>query len=106
MPNDTEAETRAPQHASIRRIGAFLQNPCKIFVALTHRGWFEKMDDELYLRLLYRGVMGRKLHLNPPRKLLGCPRAPLHPRPRRDQSAPQSLKRGDRLAHPPLLGAQ
>lgn len=67
MPNDTQAEKSAPQDALIRRIGAFLQNPWKIFVALTHRGWFEKMDDERYLRLLYRGVMGRKLHLNPPR---------------------------------------
>ena len=67
MPNDTQAEKSAPQDALIRRIGAFLHNPCKIFVALTHRGWFEKMDDERYLRLLYRGVMGRKLHLNPPR---------------------------------------
>lgn len=67
MPNDTDTGKISAIGALIRRLGAFLQNPCKIFVALTHRGWFERMDDELYLRLLYRGVMGRKLHLNPPK---------------------------------------
>lgn len=66
MPSDTESK-RAETGAWIVRIGAFIKNPCKIFVALTHRGWFERMDDERYLKLLYRGVMGRKLHLNPPR---------------------------------------
>ncbi|MBA4348339.1 MAG: glycosyl transferase [Clostridiales bacterium] len=38
----------------------------KIFVGLTHFGFFKRMDDERYLKLLYRGVTGRPLHLNPP----------------------------------------
>ena len=67
MPNDFETKKTPTLRERFARIGAFAKNPCKIFVSLTHRGWFEKMNDELYLRLLFRGVMGRKLHLNPPR---------------------------------------
>lgn len=48
------------------RIFRLLANPCILFVELTHHGFFRRMPDELYLRLLYRGVMGKKLHLNPP----------------------------------------
>ncbi len=40
--------------------------PFRLFVKLTHHGFFRRMPDELYLRCLYRGTMGRKLHLNPP----------------------------------------
>jgi hypothetical protein len=43
-----------------------LKNPLKLFVWLTHHGFFSRMKDERYLKLLYRGVTGRKLHLNPP----------------------------------------
>lgn len=43
-----------------------LTNPCKVFVGLTHLGFFTRMDDERYLRLLYHGVLGRPIHLNPP----------------------------------------
>ena len=43
-----------------------LKNPYKIFSGLTHLGFFARMDDERYLRLLYRGVLGRPLHLDPP----------------------------------------
>ena len=34
------------------------KNPYKIFVGLTHRGFFARMDDERYLRMLYHGVLG------------------------------------------------
>ena len=42
------------------------KNPYKIFAGVTHHGFFARMDDERYLRLLYRGVLGRPLHLDPP----------------------------------------
>jgi hypothetical protein len=45
---------------------SFFKNPYKIFAGLTHHGFFARMDDERYLRLLYRGVLGRPLHLDPP----------------------------------------
>ncbi len=48
------------------RFFAFLKNPYRLFVMLTHHGFFKRMDDERYLRLLYRGVIGRELCLDPP----------------------------------------
>jgi hypothetical protein len=48
-------------------IRSVLINPYKIFAGLTHHGFFTRMDDERYLRLLYHGVLGRPLHLDPPR---------------------------------------
>lgn len=47
-------------------IRSALINPFKIFVGLANLGCFTRMDDERYLKLLYRGVVGRPLHLNPP----------------------------------------
>ena len=67
MSNDQLRKKISAFVALIMKIGMFIKNPCKLFVALTHRGWFKQMNNELYLRLLYRGVMGEKLHLNPPR---------------------------------------
>jgi hypothetical protein len=67
MPNDSSAGKTSTIRALITRIGKVINNPFKLFVALTHLGWFKKMNDELYLRLLYRGEMGKKLHLTPPR---------------------------------------
>ena len=49
-----------------KTIRLFLENPYKVFVVLFRNGKFAQMDDELYLRLLYRGVTGRRLNLNPP----------------------------------------
>lgn len=66
MPNDTGTGKPSAAAAFFKKIGSFIHNPCKLFVALTHHGFFERMNDERYLRLLYRGVMDRKLHLNPP----------------------------------------
>ena len=51
---------------STNGIRTVLKNPCKIFAGLTHLGFFTRMDDERYLRLLYHGVLGRPIHLNPP----------------------------------------
>lgn len=45
---------------------SMFKNPYKIFAGLTHHGFFARMDDERYLRLLYHGVLGRPLRLNPP----------------------------------------
>ncbi len=45
---------------------AVLKNPYQLFVMLSHRGYFKRMQDERYLRLLYRGAFGRKLKLDPP----------------------------------------
>lgn len=47
-------------------IQSVLTNGYKIFLGLTHHGFFKKMEDERYLKLLYRGVLGRRLHLDPP----------------------------------------
>lgn len=49
-----------------KKIRIFLENPYKVFVVLFRNGKFAQMDDERYLRLLYRGVTGRRLNLNPP----------------------------------------
>lgn len=51
---------------SVCKVHTVLNNPYKIFVGLTHLGFFARMEDERYLRLLYRGVVGRPLRLNPP----------------------------------------
>ena len=66
LPSRGETNNKAAG-AFGRRFGVFFKNPYRAFVALTHRGFFQNMEDERYLRLLYRGVMGYKLHLHPPR---------------------------------------
>ena len=43
-----------------------LMNPCALVRHASNRGMLKWMPDRMYLRLLYRGIMGRKLHLNPP----------------------------------------
>lgn len=48
------------------KLRAVLKNPYKLFVWLTHRGCFRHMPDERYLKLLYRGILGRTLHLDSP----------------------------------------
>ena len=48
------------------RFFAFLKNPHKVFSVLAKRGWFSHMDDEKYLKKLYRARLGKKLHLDPP----------------------------------------
>ena len=49
-----------------KKLGSLWENPYKLFLILSRRGVFSRMKDERYLRLLYHGVMGRPLHLDPP----------------------------------------
>ena len=44
-----------------------LQNPFHFFSILCIKGFFPRMNDRLYLRLVYRGQFGRKLNLNAPK---------------------------------------
>lgn len=48
------------------KIKKFLKNPLLLFVTLGHRGFFNWMDDERYLKIVYRIQMGKKLNLDPP----------------------------------------
>lgn len=48
----------------LRRV---IDNPFRIFSALASRGWFRRMEDERYVRLLYRSQMGKKLDLEAPK---------------------------------------
>ena len=48
------------------KFAAFLKNPHKVFSVLAKRGWFSNMDDETYLKKLYRARLGKKLRLDPP----------------------------------------
>ena len=45
---------------------AFVKNPYKIIQRLSTTGKLDWMPDKLYLKLLYRGCLGKKLRLNPP----------------------------------------
>ena len=59
----TENSMKLIPAAGLRSV---FMNPYKIFAGLTHHGFFARMEDERYLRLLYRGVLGRPLRLEPP----------------------------------------
>ena len=48
------------------RVFSLIKNPCILVRWMSTRGRLKKMPDKLYLRLLYRGCTGKKLHLNPP----------------------------------------
>ena len=52
-----------------RKINMILKNPFLLFMALGHRGFFNWMSDELYLRISYRIKMGTKLNLENPQTL-------------------------------------
>ena len=47
-------------------IAKYIKNPYRIFLPLAARGWFKTMDDEKYLKLMFRARMGRKLNLKNP----------------------------------------
>lgn len=49
-----------------KSIKDFFYNPLLFFLTLGHRGWFNWMNDERYIRIAYRARMGKKLILNPP----------------------------------------
>lgn len=43
-----------------------IQNPERFFVHLAYKGFFDKMDDERYLKLMYKGNIGKRLNLENP----------------------------------------
>ncbi len=43
-----------------------LTNPCRIFASLASKGKMSWVNDKLALKLIYRGQMGKKLHLKSP----------------------------------------
>lgn len=45
----------------------YIKNPCRIFLPLAAKGWFKSLDDETYLKLMFRARMGRKLDLKNPK---------------------------------------
>lgn len=49
-----------------KKINSYLKNPTKFFVFLANRGFFKKMDDEKYLKLIYKGSIGKELNINNP----------------------------------------
>ncbi|MDO4493101.1 MAG: ATP-grasp fold amidoligase family protein [Clostridia bacterium] len=52
---------------SLGKFSAYLRNPSKGFVILAMRGRFDDMDDETYLRKMYRGMMGKKPDFSTPK---------------------------------------
>ena len=52
-----------------RKIKRILKNPLMLFHTLGHRGWFNWMDDERYLRIAFRIRMGERLNLENPQTL-------------------------------------
>lgn len=51
----------------IRKINETFNNPWKLFYLAAANGHFSWMSDELYLKCLYRGRMGKKLNLENPK---------------------------------------
>lgn len=49
-----------------RTIKEFIKNPLLLFMTLGHRGFFNWLDDETYLKIAYRIKMGKRLNLNHP----------------------------------------
>ena len=52
--------------ALIEQYRSFRANPYKLFVKLSRFGFFRNMPDEMYLKLLFRGILGRSLCLDSP----------------------------------------
>lgn len=50
----------------MNRLMRVVKNPYQVFVFLAHRGFLNCMNDRLYLKLLYRGNLGKKLNLKNP----------------------------------------
>jgi len=51
----------------MNKLKKLLKNPYKIFVYLGYKGKLNWMNDKTYLRLFYRGTMGKKLNLKDPK---------------------------------------
>lgn len=50
----------------MKKVFSYLMNPYKLFLPLAARGFFTEMDDERYLKLMFRARLGRKLNLDNP----------------------------------------
>ena len=50
----------------MRKIKKYIENPYRIFLPLASRGYFDRMPDEKYLKLMFRARTGRKLKLKNP----------------------------------------
>lgn len=50
----------------MKRAVSLLKNPYKLFVYLAYKGWFDSLDDEKYLKQMYRGTIGKKLNIHAP----------------------------------------
>jgi len=51
----------------IRRLKVVLKNPNVLFSYFAQKGYFKWMNDEKYLRLLYRAIVKKELNLNNPK---------------------------------------
>ena len=51
----------------LNKLKKVLKNPYKIFIPLGYKGKLNWMDDKMYLKLFYRGAMGKKLNLKNPK---------------------------------------
>lgn len=52
-----------------KKVKMILKNPLFLFMTLGHRGFFNWMSDEIYLKICYRIKMGKKLNLENPQTL-------------------------------------
>ena len=62
----TRIDVNRNDDGSARRFLSYFQNPYRLVQRASTRGQLKWMNDELYLRLLYRGCTGKTLHLRPP----------------------------------------
>ncbi len=50
----------------LKKIVRVLKNPYKLFVFFAYKGVFERINDKTYLKLLYRGIINKKLNIKNP----------------------------------------
>ncbi len=62
----TRLAKNRPNDGSALGALSYLKNPCRVVQWCSTRGKLKWMPDKLYLKLLYRGCLGKKLHLHPP----------------------------------------
>lgn len=51
----------------LKRIKKVLKNPWHIVVAFSDRGWLNPLSDKMYLKLMYRARLGKRLNLKNPK---------------------------------------
>lgn len=62
----TRIAARSGDGGDCKTLIAVLENPCRIVRWCSTHGKLKNMDDARYLKLLYRGCTGKRLHLHPP----------------------------------------